>query len=342
MQTDSGKINQLMHKMVDHSSIFGCVAAVAAGSGETAVFAAGNLHPNSVFAIASITKLFTAAVIYNLAENQQLSFEQTLGDFFAADQLQGLHILKGKNNAASVTIRQLLSHTSGFPDYSTEKPRGGRSYFDDVFEKDSAITFDQMLQKTRQLKPHFINGATDKAFYSDLNFDLLGAIAEKVSGETLAELYQIYIIDKLQLKKTCVCQKDSVFSAVYLGKKTVDLNLALTCSKASGCILSDAGELIIFLKAFFQGQLFPVRYLATEHWNRIQWFPLEYGMGMMRCKMSRWLSPFFPAPEILGHSGSVGSFAFYCPEKDLFVAGTINQFKKNPFKLIYSLLNTVH
>lgn len=55
--------------------------------------------------------------------------------------------------------------------------------------------------------------------------------------------------------------------------------------------------------------------------------------------MSRLMSPLFPAPEIIGHSGSTGTFAFYCPSKDLFITGTINQMNKQPFPLIYSLLH---
>jgi len=62
---------------------------------------------------------------------------------------------------------------------------------------------------------------------------------------------------------------------------------------------------------------------------------------MMRVKMSRLMSPFFPAPEILGHSGSSGSFAFYCPSRDLYIVGTMNQTEKNPFQLIYQMLDSV-
>ncbi len=55
--------------------------------------------------------------------------------------------------------------------------------------------------------------------------------------------------------------------------------------------------------------------------------------------MSRLMSPLFPAPEIIGHSGSSGTFAFYCPSKNLFITGTINQMNKQPFPLIYLLLH---
>ena len=97
-----------------------------------------------------------------------------------------------------------------------------------------------------------------------------------------------------------------------------------------------------FLKVFFEGDLFPKEYLKDLYnWNRIQWFPLEYGVGLMRCKISRILSPVIPAPEIIGHSGSTGTFDFYCIEKKLFITGSFNQITKRPFELIYRLLNCI-
>lgn len=48
----------------------------------------------------------------------------------------------------------------------------------------------------------------------------------------------------------------------------------------------------------------------------------------MRVKMPRIMSPFMPAPEIIGHSGSSGSFAFYCPSKQVYIVGTLNQTEK--------------
>jgi hypothetical protein len=41
--------------------------------------------------------------------------------------------------------------------------------------------------------------------------------------------------------------------------------------------------------------------------------------------MPRILSPFQPVPEMIGHSGSVGSVAFYVPEMEVYIVGTTNQ-----------------
>ena len=71
-----------------------------------------------------------------------------------------------------------------------------------------------------------------------------------------------------------------------------------------------------------------------RRWNRI-FFPLQYGCGLMRFKLPRLLSPFGFSPELVGHSGSSGSFLFYCAEIDLYIAGTLNQMAmpRAPFPL---------
>ncbi len=96
-----------------------------------------------------------------------------------------------------------------------------------------------------------------------------------------------------------------------------------------------------FLRAFFGGQLFPKVYISElTVWNRI-FFPLQYGIGVARFKLSRIFSPFKPTPELIGHSGLSGAFAYYCPQKDLYLTGTVNQTAKPglSYRLMIKLLN---
>ena len=62
---------------------------------------------------------------------------------------------------------------------------------------------------------------------------------------------------------------------------------------------------------------------------------LGYGAGMMRLELPRIVSPVVPAPEILGHSGSTGSFAFRCPSRGVHVVGTLNRIDVKPFEAVY-------
>jgi CubicO group peptidase (beta-lactamase class C family) len=343
MDIDTNKLDKRLHKLLNEKNIFDVAIRIESADNNLSwEGVAGSLKENGVFAIASITKMFTAAVIFNLIEVKLISLDETINHYLNPDILKGIHLYKGRDYGESITIRQLLCHTSGVADYYTEKSKSFRAYSEDVFEKDSEITFEEILERTRKLPPHFINGSGNKAFYSDLNYELLGEIAKKVTGDSLEKLYDEYIIKPLELNSSYLCTNTSSFAPIYWGDKKLILPLAASCQQASGGILSNNKDLMKFLRAFYQGNLFPRAYITNNSWKRLQWFPIEYSMGMMRCKMSKWMSPFIPAPEIIGHSGSTGSFAFYCPTKEIYIVGTINQIKKNPFPLIYLLLNCIN
>ena len=67
-----------------------------------------------------------------------------------------------------------------------------------------------------------------------------------------------------------------------------------------------------------QGKLFDIEKLEDwENFYSIQFFPMKYGMGMMKCDLP--LNDF-----AIGHSGSAGSLAYYFPEKDIYIVGTTN------------------
>ena len=80
----------------------------------------------------------------------------------------------------------------------------------------------------------------------------------------------------------------------------------------------------------------------TSQWNRI-FYPLRYGYGLMRFKVPRALSPFRAQPELIGHSGSTGSFCFLAADRGISIAGTINQMddQSRPFKLMTKIIGRV-
>jgi CubicO group peptidase (beta-lactamase class C family) len=119
-------------------------------------------------------------------------------------------------------------------------------------------------------------------------------------------------------------------------------------------MVAPLGEAVAFMRAFVRGQLFddPATYdLMQAQWNRFglpldpvalklpNW-PIEYGLGMMRFRMPTILNGFERMPAVLGHTGSTGSWLFYCPELDLFLAGTVNQATGGalPYRFVPKLL----
>ena len=340
MQIDNDKAQKIVNNMIKRNNIFGVVVSIEDESGNIFQSSRGNLKQESHFCIASITKLFTATVIYNLIHERKLSNDDTIDKFIDIENLKDLHVYRGQDYSREITIAHLLSHTSGLADFYTEKSKQYRPYSSQLFQQERPITFEEILTRTRQLKAHFVPGS-NKAYYSDLNFELLGLVAERTTGKSLEGLYQMYIFKPLNFSNTFVCQPQSEFSHIYFGEKELHHPGAIASMIASGGIISNTEELMRFIKASMNGELFPKMYIQQNQWNRIQWYPLTYSRGMMRCEMPRFMSPFIPAPEIIGHSGSTGSFAFYCPNKKVYIVGTYNQIKKVPFQLIYQLLDSI-
>ena len=125
----------------------------------------------TVFRLASITKTFTAALILLLDEDGRLGLDDPL-----SKHVPELAVAK------DVTLRQLLLHTSGIPDYA-EDPAGAAT-------KSVAKTPLEMLAWIKALTPRLQFEPGTKWVYSNSNYALLGLVAERASGKPLAELYR--------------------------------------------------------------------------------------------------------------------------------------------------------
>ena len=103
------------------------------------------------------------------------------------------------------------------------------------------------------------------------------------------------------------------------------LNIPRYLTSTQNDIISTAKDQMKFLRAFFAGYFFPFdRLFELERWNRI-FSPFSYGIGIQKFSLPRILSPFHPVPDMIGHCGSTGAVAFYVPERDLYITGTVNQ-----------------
>ena len=99
---------------------------------------------------------------------------------------------------------------------------------------------------------------------------------------------------------------------------------------------------MIFIKAFFGGDLFNKDiFQKLEEYNKLQttMYPIEYGGGYMWISLNGLSTLFLGKGELVGHSGSTGSFAFYYPQKDLFFVGDVNQLANPalPIRLVMRL-----
>ncbi len=328
---DAHALQALLDKIVDGKSFKGAVLHVSYGDGRSWYGAAGNMSPDAPYFVASVTKLYTTALVYILVENNQINLNDPIYKYVSADIMKGLHTYKAKDYSTKITIGHLLSHTSGIPDYYEQKVKDGASLKSELLANhDQRWSGEQAIALSKQIDPNFPPGEKGRAHYSDTNFQLLGLVIEKVTGLDYGTALKQFIFEPLGLHNTYLYSDSSstLPTPICFKKAVLSIPKAMASFGPDGGIVSTADESMIFLKAFFAAQLFSEMYLKEmQSWNKI-FYPLEYGQGIMRFKLARIFSPFKPTPEFIGHSGSSGSFAFYCPDIDAYFSGTLNQISK--------------
>ncbi len=211
-----------------------------------------------------------------------------------------------------------------------------------------------------ELRPHFapqaFKAARVRARYSDTNFRLLMAIIEAVTGKPLGRVYEDMLFRPLGLHHTWLpghppLDPTPLAATPWVGGEPMDKPLVLA---SLGDLYSTVDDTILFLRALLGGDAFDdeaTSRLMQERWNRFGFpldrtalrlppWPIEYGLGMMRFRASRFLNPFRPVPAVVGHTGSTGSWLFHAPELDLFLSGTVDQATAGavPFRLAPQLI----
>ena len=158
--------------------------------------------PNSLFKIASISKLYTAVAATKLVKEKRLSFDRALADY--------LPELKGRiENAEDITLKMMIQHRSGIPNY-TDNPA---YWLDEQGNSKNALDF------ALDLPASFIPGKGYE--YSNTNYLLLRRIMDKVLGYNHNDYIREKILQPLQLENTFFSINEvdlqDVMSGYYVG-----------------------------------------------------------------------------------------------------------------------------
>lgn len=190
--------------------------------------------PNSLFKIASISKLYAAVSIAKLAKANRLSLDKTLDYYFPE--------LVGRiENAEKITLRLMVQHRSGIPNF-TDNP----TYWENE-QENGKNALDFALDLPASFEP-------DKGYeYSNTNYLLLRQIIEKVTGNSHEQYIKEEILIPLGLKNTFFSLKevnlDDVMSGYYVGYEE-DFK-----AREYG-MLATAEDVGIFLRALNDGSVF--------------------------------------------------------------------------------------
>ena len=257
-------LQNLLDQQVKKQDILGMVMAVRLADGTVIWDTSGYTSPsgkerwsaNTVSFIGSITKTFTAVVVMQLVEEGKLSLDDTVDTWFPEQP-----------NGDSITVRMLLSHTSGLANFHT-------IFGNDEEKWTREWTPEELIAVANEAGPVGVPGSKS-AHYSNTNYTMLGLIVEKVTGNSWEHEVETRIIKPLGLKNTTFLEEGNWKGKFVLGyKKTSDGYLSLleyswysqtsvSTSWAVGDIISTASDLMTFASALFDGKLVSRETLAV-------------------------------------------------------------------------------
>jgi D-alanyl-D-alanine carboxypeptidase len=319
-------LNQIVTNIIEKKYIYGAVFFVSSGDNSIELISAsGNIKEDSHYYIASINKLFISSIILKLYTKNKLDLYDQISKYLPKELVRGLHIYKDKDYSNDLSIAHLMSHTSGLPCYLIDKQANGKMAMSELQAGiDQPWPIDKVIQEVKKMKTHFPPGKEGRAKYIDTNHQILGIIIEKITGEPV-NIALKNLFRELNLTNTYVYEDTNHENFVPIRYKSEIIDLPLFLHSTRNDIISTAKDQMTFLKAFFSGYFFQKERLnELEKWNNI-FFPFQYGIGIQKFHLNRMLSPFHAVPDMVGHCGSTGSVAFYVPDLDFYITGTINQ-----------------
>lgn len=304
--------------------------------------AAGEATADQPFLMASITKMFTATVLMQLVDERLVRLEDTVTSYLPQIDLNGIHKYRGRDCSDQLTLRHLVHQTSGLADYYE-----GGFVVDFKRNIDRGYSLSDTLQWVRNLEPQ-ARPNSGKSHYSDTNYQLLGAVIETLMGRGLAAIFSERIFEPAGMNDSFIFDHTErhihpAIAPIYNGSLRLDVPLALSSMAPDGGGVWTLADGLRFLRAFFAGALFDKSDLATmTTWNDL-FFPVQYGYGLMRYKLPRWMNLFRETPEFIGHSGSSGAMAFYAPKEDIYLVGSFNQLDapQRPFQFMPRVMKRI-
>jgi len=262
------------------------------------------LSATDTFRIASVSKMFTAAMILKLSEDGKLSLSDPLSKF--------IHTFP---NGEEITIRELLNHTSGVSDTAQEFVPGLSRR-----DVDTATQVSAIAKRT----PDFAPGTHWS--YSNAGYVLLGAVIENVTGERWYDAIHEQLSVPLSLTHTMYGGSKPLISGRAAGYTTDSNSHAVTNANyisssfpaAAGGLISTADDLFRWMRDVMLGHsinirslqemLTPTSKLPGSHTN------YGYGLGVYLWNVR--------GKTMIGHTGDIDGFssaAGYIPEADVTV-----------------------
>jgi CubicO group peptidase (beta-lactamase class C family) len=252
-------------------------------------------EPNTKFRLGSITKQFTALLILQLAEQGKLKLDVPISTYLPD---------YSKTNGDKITIHQLLTHTSGIPNY-TSSP----NFFADISR--NPYTPEAFVKTFADLPLGFKPG--EKFAYSNSGYFVLGYIIEKVTGKTYEQCLKDNIFTPLMMTNSGYDHHNTILEnratgyersgRNYINSNYIDMSIPY----AAGSLYSTVEDLYLWDQALYTEKLLSAKYRDLLFGKYIVTRPPSYyGYGWSIEDVN--IDKTNEKVEIIEHGGGINGF----------------------------------
>jgi len=261
------------------------------------------MKPENVFRIGSITKQFTASAIMQLVEQGKIHLDDDITKYIEDYPTHGY----------TITIENLLTHTSGIKSYTDLK-----KWTSEV--RKQKFTPLEMIDYFKSEPMDFAPG--EKFKYDNSGYFLLGYIIEKASGQTYAEYIKTHIFKPLGMNDSYYGGNSPIIKNRAAGYNKVDENfvndefLSMTQPYAAGSLLSTVDDLSTWYAAVMSDKVISKasRDKAQTAFTLNDGSHTDYGFG--------WSIGNIQGSPMISHNGGINGFlsaSNYLPQENIFV-----------------------
>jgi CubicO group peptidase (beta-lactamase class C family) len=247
-RTPAGSIDEFIAAEISSSGAPGIAYAVvdngvvtSGAAGETLIGSGKPVTPDTPFLIGSISKSFTAMGLMKLVEAGKVALDAPVSRY--------LDVFRDRPSGA-ITIRQLLSHTSGFSTL-----QGNDTHVDRTPARDE---LQRQVKRLGQQSPAYAPNAQWQ--YSNANYLILGAIIERMSGQDFASYTNTEILEPIGMDKSFVSdgRADNAMAVghqPWFGTKRPLSSVGTSRAGApAGGVVSTASDLALYLRIMMNGK----------------------------------------------------------------------------------------
>ncbi|MGY4795893.1 serine hydrolase domain-containing protein [Lysinibacillus fusiformis] len=279
---------------------------------------------DSPYHSASIGKTICATVFGILADEGKINLNDKISSWLDDDILKGLFVVDGTDYSDQVTLKHLLSHTSGIGDYFEGPVKSGKPMLEIISSNpDLLFTPEELIAFTRENQIP-VGKPGQQFYYSDTGYILLGFILEAIEEKPYSAILEDRIFQPLGMTESYFMfynDKPTDIIGIYMNEIDFSNKNALSIDWAGGGVVTTMNDLLTFMMALENGTILSDDvYSQMTDFSNIYTKGIYYGMGMMYFDFSELslLLKLSSMTDVYGGVGATGTYMLYDKEKDTY------------------------